>query len=157
MTKEKARIVDEGMGGFLNPPTHPEHTHSVEFDLHRRPEHRGRMCLTLARDEDWLTDSIRIEVNAMLDAWQAPPLDSPDVHEWVLQVLGYFRDCYRNPDKSGWEQWSASHVRILKQNPLEHANDHAGVHHIRHFYPKYQPTAEDFANAYWGTKPEKKE
>ncbi len=32
---------------------------------------------------------------------------------------------------------------------------HAGVHLIRRYYPEYEPRAEDFAAAYWGTKPAK--
>jgi hypothetical protein len=114
------------------------------------------MCLESAVDCEWLDDNTRAAAKAMLDEWAAnkPALSDPAVQEWVLQVLGYFRGCYRNPDMSGVEQWNVSNLKIDSRDPMANVDDHAGVRTIRHYYPEFTPTAEHFAGAYWGTKPE---
>jgi hypothetical protein len=130
---ERGRIVAEGMGGFLCPPTHPMHTHSVELDLRKRPEHRGSMSLEAAVDAEWLDDVTRNAARAMLAKWERPALDSAEVQDWIAQVLGYF-----NLRTGG-----------------EHSDDeHAGVLLIRRYYPEFVPTEADYARAYWGKKPE---
>jgi hypothetical protein len=157
-TKERGRIVQSGMGGFLNPPGHPEHTQSVETDLHRRPENRGGMSLSAAVACDWLDDATRAAARTILKTWEAnkPALNNPEVQEWVRQVLGYFRGCYRNPE-AGAEEWNAGKLTIdQKRNPLDKPEDHTGVNLIREFYPEFVPTAEQFGEAYWGKKPEAK-
>lgn len=146
----KGRIVKSGMGGFLNPPTHPEHDYSVDCG------HDGCMSLSAAIDAEWLDANVRLEASRKLEDWKAHalPLDTPSVREWVLQVLGYMKNCYRNPAEEGAAQWYGSNVVIDRlRNALDYIADHAGVHFIRQYYPHYQPTAEDFKNAYWGTKP----
>ncbi len=148
--KERGRIVASGMGGFLNPPGHPEHTHHVETELRRRPENRGGMSLRSAVESTWLASETRNAARRMLESWNAnrPPIDP----EWVRSVLGYFRGCYRNPE-AGDKQWHASDMVIdAARDPMANASDHAGVNLIRGFYPDYQPTAEDFAQAQWGRK-----
>jgi hypothetical protein len=141
-----------GCGGFLSPPTHPEHTISVKtYDA--RGTGVGCMSLTTAKDCDYIPAQVAEHAAHILAEWERPSLESAEVRDWVARVLGYFANCYRNPDRSGHEQWHASHLLIVRRNPLDHVDDHAGVHLIRHFYPEYVPTAEDFAGAYWGTKP----
>lgn len=73
---EKGRIVREGIGGFLNPPTHPEHTFSMQTDLRRRPENRGSMCLSAAAACEWLDSAARNQAAKLLDEWRALPLES---------------------------------------------------------------------------------
>jgi hypothetical protein len=153
----KARIdTSQGCDGFLNPPGHPEHTVSVETDTDRPRDYRGFTSLSAAASDDAMDPAVRAEAKRLLDAWaaNAPPLESAEVQAWVLQVLGYFRGCYRNPDKSGTEQWHASHLVIRDDryySPVEHAGDHAGVRFIREYYPGFAPTAEHFVNARWGS------
>jgi hypothetical protein len=141
------RIADGGMGGFLNPPNHPEHDHHV-----RGPY--GDCCsLSCAVSDQTLLGSIRQEAQAILEAWDRPSLDSPEVREWITQVLGYYRNCYRG---QGAEPtcWHAANLLIdPERKPMEHANDHAGVRLIRKYYPEYMPTEQDFSNAHWGSKP----
>lgn len=48
MATESGRIKHGGMGEFLTPPTHPEHSFSVETELRRKPENRGSMSLSYA-------------------------------------------------------------------------------------------------------------
>jgi len=151
MKTEKGKIVREGMGGFLNPPTHPEHDWSVQTDLRRRPENRGSMCLSSAVDCEWLDPATRAAARRRLDTWQRPALES--VHDWVLQVLGYFRNCYCQGTGSMPEDWHVANLIIdCKINPLTCINYHAGVHYVRTYYPEYVPTAADFVGAYWGNK-----
>lgn len=153
MTKELGRIRSSGMGGFLNPPTHPEHTHSVETDLRKHPDNRGSMSLTAAVDSAWLADETRADARRMLEGWIAPDLDTPDVQEWILQVLGYFRGCYKGEGAEP-ECWHAGTLRIVKTGEaLPPVQEHAGVHLIRKYYPAFVPSAEHWAAAYWGNKP----
>jgi hypothetical protein len=152
---EKGRIVNPGMGGFLNPPTHPEHDWHVETDLRRRPENRGGMSLTGAVESTWLDSSTRSEAKKLLKSWKPPPINSPEIVDWRQQVLGYFRSMYRNPNAPKNEQWNASvMIADRDRDPIANADEHAGVHFIRKFYPDYVPTEEDFGGAYWGSRPE---
>jgi hypothetical protein len=149
-TKEKGKLVREGMGGFLNPPTHPEHEWSVQTDLRRRPDNRGSMCLSTAATSEYLDDATRNAAKRALSAWTAPAIDSPEVQAWILQVLGYFQNCYYNSN-AGDKGWDAGNLDIdSKVDPLLNADIHAGVRLIRKFYPSYEPTEEEFAAARWG-------
>lgn len=151
---ERGRVVRGGMGGFLNPPTHPEHELHVETDLRRRPENRGGMSLTAAAEAKWLDAATRAEARRILADWQPPSPDSPEVVDWRRQVLGYFRGMYRNPNAPSGQEWHAgSMIHDPDRDPIENADDHGGVNLIRHYYPDYMPTEEDFGGAYWGTRP----
>lgn len=155
------RIVRRGTGGFLNPPTHPEHEWGVETDLRRKPENRGSMSLGQAAKSTWLDEATRNAARARLIAWSVsrPALDDPRIQDWILQVLGYFHDCYKG---EGPECWHADKLRILPPQvpngwgeyppPPPPVDEHAGVHYIRKFYPEFTPTGKQFARAYWGKK-----
>ena len=152
-TKITGRIVQRGMGGFLCPPLHPEHTHHVQTHLEQRHANRGGMSLTAAAECDELDELVRETAKYLLAMWSRnrPPLKAVAVREWVREVLGYFRNCYRNPKLAGEVAWHAQHLDIdPKRDALTHAADHAGVHHVRKYYPEYEPKAEDFALARWG-------
>lgn len=154
MKKEKGRIRRKGMGGFLNPPTHPEHAMSVETDLIRRPENRGSMSLTAAVDAEWLDDATRASAKRILEAWQSPPIESPEVQEWILKVLGYFKGCWKG-DGPAPECWNVQNLRMGKgAGPGADLTHHAGVHLIRKYYSDFLPTQEHFDKAYWGKKPD---
>jgi hypothetical protein len=149
-----SRIIQTGMGGFLNPPGHPEHKLFVETDLRRRPENRGGTSLSAAEVCEYIDQETRTEAARLLADWEhsKPPLDTPDIRDWVAHVLGYFRNCYIG---MGDRPWDAANLRIMPDaDPLLNADIHAGVHFIRQFYPEYQPTAADFEAAYWGQKPD---
>lgn len=153
-TKERGAIVREGAGGFLNPPGHPEHKLSVETDLKRAKHNRGSMSLRAAAECDWLDDNTRRRAQDELNRWEPLPLDSDEIQDWIAQVLGYFRNCYRGEGDEP-ECWNAGNLRIL--NPDEEAlpyDLHAGVRLIRRYYPDFQPSPNDFERAYWGKKPE---
>lgn len=145
-------MVSGGMGGFLNPPTHPEHTQHVETDLRKRPENRGGMSLSTTLECEWMDDATKAAARTALDSWQRPPMDAPEVIAWILQVLGYFKGCYRGPDPEP-ECWHAGRLSIDDRDPMQHLDEHAGVRLIRKYYPEFMPTAQMFLDAYWGTKP----
>lgn len=154
MKLEKGKVVMRGMGGFLNPPTHPEHTQSVETDLRRKPENRGSMSLSAALECEYLDSTTRAVVRTVLNSWKRPALDAPEVQDWIHQVLGYFKGCYRKPGNTSDNAWNVDQLDTQgTANPMKRIDDHAGVHLIRKYYPEFTPTAEHFSAAYWGTKP----
>lgn len=146
------KIVASGMGGFLNPPTHPEHSFSVSSSY----GDTFSMSLTAAAKTDWLNSATKAAARHLLKTWKAPAIESTEVQDWIAHVLGYFKSCYSGSDSDGNISWNASDLRILPDaDPVLNADIHAGVHLIRGYYPEFTPTAEDFARAYWGTKTEK--
>lgn len=152
--KETFKIVKgKGCGCFLDPPSYPTHFYTVE-------EYRGRklcgfMSLENATESQWLPAEVREQAQALLDGWEKPPLDDPATKDWVHQVLGYFRGCYVGEDGDR----KVENLIICKDAqalglPLDR---HAGVLLIRDFYPEFTPGPDEWASAYWGTKPSKKE
>ena len=141
----KGRIINQGMGGFLCPPGHPMHTHSVETDVDHRPCFRGGMCLESAVDCKWLDAATRSGAMNLLNQWNLPLAEA---HEWVLQVLGYFKGCYCRGNGAQPEDWHAGNLLIGSEAGPQTVDHHAGVRLIRRYYPEYQPTDADFAEAY---------
>jgi hypothetical protein len=142
---EYGKIINSGMGGFLNPPTHPEHT----FSVHSTDGDTFSMSLSSAAAAEWLEPRVKARAKGILKRWTPLPLEDQQVKDWIYQVLGYFSGCYRGEDGS----WNASDLKIDKTlDPIANADKHAGVNCIRKYYPEYVPTADDFKNAYWGTK-----
>lgn len=154
MKRVRCRIdYTQGMGGFLNPPGHPEHTIHVETDLDRRKDNRGGMCLSAAVTSDWVDLETQAQAKGLLDGWAAnrTKLEAPEIQAWVLQVLGYYKGCYRNPNVPADRQWNASDVLIdWERDPMFAPGEHCGVRQIREFYPEFEPTAEHFNRAQWG-------
>jgi len=159
-TKKEAGRVNScrGIGGFLNPPTHPEHTMHVEVSMSRRPENRDRMALSAAVECNWLDDAIRASAKRVLDAWQKPDINSSEIQKWIRQVLGYFANCYKG-DGNEPECWNAGNLKIMPINKanawgaypvLPPVDEHAGVRLIRQYYPEYVPTPKEFTEAKWG-------
>lgn len=144
-SRDTLTVRSGGMGGFLNPPTHPEH------DFHVGSA-RESMCLTTASYDEGIDPRTRKAAKALLTEWESkkPPLESPEVQAWISEVLGYFRGCYRNPHVDGLRQWSASDCIVSDRDPVSNADDHLGVRFIRRFYPTFMPTEAMFKRAKWG-------
>jgi hypothetical protein len=143
--RDWGKIVNSGMGGFLDPPTYPTHAQSV----HSVYDDTFSCSLPSAASSEWLDRETATEAARIIANWQKPPIDSPEIRDWIEQVLGYFANSYsldgktRNIDKS----------ETKKGNPFKiGVNRHLGVMLIRRFYPDYTPTQTDFKNAYWGDK-----
>ena len=154
MESNQARInYTSGAGGFLDPPTYPTHSISVETDLRRSPQNRGSMSLEYASTCEYIDEGTRAKAIRILTDWKRPALESDEIQDWILQVLGYFSGCYR-ADGPEFECWNVSNLRIIKGNhsPLPPVEEHAGVHLIRKFYPEFVPTTEHWNQAYWGNK-----
>lgn len=151
--RRDARVVSGGQGGFLDPPEYPTHQYHIETDLRRRPENRGGMSLIAAAEAPWLDPDTRREARELISKWkkQRPALSAASVQDWIRQVLGYFKNGYRNPG-AGSKQWDASALIFDERDPVENADDHAGVHLIRKYYPEFNPGRQDFARAHWGKR-----
>src|SRR5690349_1630197 len=101
---DQGSIVKEGMGGFLNPPGHPEHTMSVVG-------YRFSESLSAAVNDENLDPALRAEAKQILDDWEAnkPPID----RDWVHSVLGYFRGCYQGNPELGEKSWHVCKLVIV--------------------------------------------
>ena len=142
---EKGKIVNQGMGGFLNPPTHPEHDWSVESVK----RHDFSMSLTCAVSCEYLDEETKDKAFKILKDWKKPKLKSQEVQGWIYQVMGYFRNCYQGEDGS----WKAGELTVdSKLDPMLNQDIHAGVHFIRRFYPGFKLKQSHLDNAYWGEK-----
>jgi len=148
-------VVSGGMGGFLNPPGHPEHSLHVETDRNRRLCNRGGISLSSSLTINYVDSSVQKQVEEILTGWEnnKPSIDDDEVQDWICHVLGYFRNCYISTNGSR----SAQDLIIDSEcNPMVNkatTDLHAGVAFIRDHYPEFIPTEKHFANAYWGNKP----
>jgi hypothetical protein len=137
-TKKHARIITtSGVGGFLNPPTHPAHTMRVETDLNLKKEHRGGMSLSAAANSDWHDQ--QFAAKKILSDWVAPDINSPEIQDWIKQVMGYFSNCY-TPTSGARDAGSL----LIKPdwNPVTEQDRHAGVLLIRDYYTDFVLTAK---------------
>jgi hypothetical protein len=148
--RDWGKLVHDGCGGFLNPPTHPEHDWSVRSVY----GDTFIISLTSAAKEAWLDPVSKDAARAKLKEWKPLPLSDPRVQDWIHEVLGYFRGMYVGQDKAMKESWNASDLRHLPDaDPVLNQDIHAGIHLIRRYYPQFKATAYDFQAAYWGKKP----
>ena len=144
------KLVHSGMGGFLNPPGHPEHEWSIQSSY----GDTFSMSLSAAAESDWLEAKAKGAAIGKLKSWKPMDLESEPVQDWIVQVLGYFKGCYAGQDKQGNQSWNVSDLRMdAKIDPVLNADLHAGVNLIRKYYPAFTPTPKHFGLAYWRTKP----
>lgn len=144
------KIVNEGMGGFLDPPGYPTHNWSVKSVY----GDTFSMSLESASESEWLNEEVRNEAKRLLRTWK-PARNSSRTIDWMHQVMGYFRGMYRDPSAKIGEEWHVSHLLNLPSiDPVKNQNRHAGVHLIRQFYPDFKLTHKMLEGAYWGTKPQ---
>ena len=83
MAKQIGHITESGMGGFLNPPTHPEYYLSIRGEGFSE-------CLSAAVKDQRLTDGTRAKALAILESWEKPPITDPGVQKWIQRVLVLF-------------------------------------------------------------------
>ena len=171
------RIGRTGMGGFLNPPGHPEHEWHVAET--RGGRWAGSSSLSSAAVGNDYQPAVRAEAKALLKNWKKPSPSSPEFKRWVHEVLDYYRGMYRDPrpgdphnrkhdperdplacnlhdecrDNASFPNMGRN---CTYSSRFKSAGQHAGVHHIRRWYPLYMPTEADFANAKWGLSPRRR-
>ena len=142
------RIFKGGMGGFLTPPTYPEHYMHVRGD-------GSHLSLSYVANNSSYPEDIRKNATKILRKWNRPVLETDAIQNWIFQVLGYFRNCYtKDPairDVNNKESFYINKVG----DPWNFPNNHLGILHIKNYYPEYVPCEDDFAQAYWGSQPKK--
>lgn len=142
-------LVNEGMGGFLNPPTHPEHSYSI---VEYRGGHEcGSYSLSAAASEDWLPGSVKGTAKGILKRWQAGTPDSA----WVQSVYNYFRHCYSVDGietNVNHEGKTITFGKFWDNADLE--KDMPPTHHLGYmFVKKYYPDHEPDLNLIWNNGP----
>lgn len=133
-----ARIANEGMGGFLDPPEYPSHNFSLVW-----PNGSCSLDHALKHGKGVFPDTVLAEAENLVKLWKNGAYGKVPNETWVLRILGYFKDCYRDPaDPGGFV--------VRKIEPMENLDEHCGIRFIRKFYPDFVPTKEQFENAGWG-------
>ena len=149
-------LVNSGMGGFLNPPSHPEHTYSIqEF---RGGHECGSYSLSAAASEMYLPAQVRGTAKGVLKRWKAGTPDSA----WVHSVYNYFRHCY-SKDGVSTNVNNGSTITFGKfwGNAEQEADmpptHHLGYLYVKSFYPDHEPDLNLIANdgplGSWSTTP----
>lgn len=137
------KIISGSMGSFLEPPTHPNHHHSIQSVY----GDTFSIALSSAVDTEWLDDKTKAEAKKIMDDWTVPPITDVSIIDWIHQVLGYFGSGYKG------QSWNVSDLVFdSKRDSVSNQNDHAGVHFIRKYYPQYKLTEADLKRAYWGKR-----
>lgn len=149
---ERWSIRREGQGGFLQPPTHPEHYFSARMERWTRSgwEEWSSYALTSAAREEYLPEWVRERARQILADWQAPSIDDRDVQLWIKQCWSHWRNCYDIGERD---------LLVMQSRPcgdlptvegqglwmiLNIAN-HYAVKTIRSFYPEYVPSVRDMS------------
>jgi len=136
------KIVGGALGSFLCPPGHPNYYHHISGP-------KFLISLTYAVESDDVHPEMRGRAQAILNRYKLPPINDPQVQDWIYRVMGYFRGCYVGKEGS----WQASDLVIdSTRDPIKHQNEHAGVHLIRQYYPEFKLTKTILKKAYWGEK-----
>lgn len=129
-------VTGKGMGGFLNPPGHAEHTQSVHE--YERGRDRGSMSLSYAAGDEttWVPADFKARCKQAL-------ADNPGqfTDEWERVVYSYFRNCY-SPD--GVTR-NTSNATIGKNVSLP-AEWHLAYMHVRHYFPDAKPRLDLIAD-----------
>jgi hypothetical protein len=145
--EEVFRLRNKGVGGFLNPPGHPEHDWSVVSK-------DSSTSLSSAIKSSYVDDAIKKQAQDLLNKWagEKPPLSDPKIQDWIHQVMGYFHDMHKgHGDKE--TSWHASNLTHRPgADPMLNQDIHAGVNFIRKYYPEFKLEGGHVANAYWGSK-----
>lgn len=131
-------LVDEGMGGYLNPPGHPEHTYSIQ-GFRGGHEVRG-ISLREALDDEY-AGSIRGAAKNLLNKWsKGRPAAPPE--EWVKQVYIYFQHCYSKNGTNRSETDCITYGKFwgnAEQEKDANPYFHLGFLFVNEFFPAHGP------------------
>lgn len=162
-------FVNESMGSFLTPPNHPSRKQSIKFYDGGHGYIALNKDIYLSDGYSYVPQKIKDEVREIFEEYEKnkPPINNPLVKDWIYQVLGYFKNCFRG--KCG--SWEAGKLKI--KSPLFQRADgknltqkeildflvsnfsqknHAGIHCIKEYYPDYIAKKNHFKKAYWGKR-----
>lgn len=131
-------LVSSGMGGFLNPPGHPEHAYSI---VECRGGHEvGSYSLSSAAKESYLPARVKGTARGVLKRWNPGVPDE----SWLASVYNYFRHCYsrdgigrninNNETVTYGKFWGNAELEQY-ENPAHHL----GYLHVKSFYPDHTP------------------
>lgn len=135
-------LVNDGMGGLLNPPTHPEHTYSIqEF---RGGHEVGFYSLSSCLSSEWMPRAVKGAAKGILKHWQAGKIDKA----WEATIYNYFRHCYsldginRNvSDKNNMITFGKFWGNAEQEQGMNPTH-HLAYMFIKEFYPDYEPNIE---------------
>lgn len=136
MSTRYYKIVSGGMGSFLCPPGHPNHTRHV---MEKAGNHRevGSMAIDSATRYDYLPEAIRDRAQRLID--NATMVES-DL--WVRSVYGYFRNMW-TADGRMWERADNLNVGRPDGAPDDW---HAAPLYIRQYFPDHAVRADLIAS-----------
>ena len=135
------RIVNEGMGGFLNPPGDAEYNWSVRSVRSGRDNYSS---LRYALTEPYYV-SIKADIERKLV--ENPPQFTTD---WEQQVYAYFRNCY-SPDGTERNVSVCVITSPWYNCPRFNPRFHLAYLHIKKFFPDYEPNLDLIDNpGKWG-------
>jgi len=129
-------LVNDGMGGFLNPPGHPEHAYSIqEFS---KGHEVGSYSLSAAMSESWMPSKVQIKAKWILKRWNA---GAPD-EAWLATVYNYFRHCYSKDGNNRNVNDCVTYGKFwdnAEQEENEDPTHHLGYLFVKQFYPDHKP------------------
>ena len=132
--KTRYVIVNEGMGGFLNPPGHAEHAYSVrEYNVHGPEREQSSISLSYAAQHaiEWGHPGIARAAASKLA--EQPGTFTP---EWDRECYAYFANCYA-PDGVTRDVGKCE-IRS-GQTPALNPEWHLAYLHVRSFFPDARP------------------
>jgi hypothetical protein len=131
------------------PPGHPMHAAHIAYEGY------GEVPLSAPFDVDdpiIVPESDRKLAELALATWDAnkPPLEAPEIQQWILAVLGYYEAHYANRTFKEPQCWAPIYLLYdTRRDPMAYIEHHAGVHFVQRFYPDFIPTHEHFKRAKW--------
>lgn len=122
-------LVNDGAGGFLNPPNDAEHSFSIQ-------EFRGgdkmRICsLRYASEDNYLPRQVKAAAVRCIKAHKGNVNDE----NWIASVYNYFRNCY-SPDGINRSLSDCIVATELSKYPPEW---HLAYLFIKQFDPEHTP------------------
>lgn len=150
-------LVNDGMGGFLNPPNHPEHDYSI---IECRGGHEvGSMSLSYASTCEYLPGAVRGTAKGILKRWNSQEPDPA----WLDSVYNYFRHGYsidgiRNNvnDKDNIIFYGKFWNNAEQEQNADPTHSLAYLY-VKEFYPNHAPDLDRLAHncngGSWSTEP----
>lgn len=142
------KLINEGTGGFLNPPGDAEHTFCLASSYRRAiGPNSDRMSLRCALETEWVPNNVKEDVRNLL---AAHPGDVKS-EKWQRDIYNYFTNCYSPDDIDR----STSKCEVINEPLLQlmmTPEKHLGYLFIKKFDPDHTPRL-DLINRDWNKTP----